>query len=295
MKTNLNQMKEDYLKLQASDALKERISQSMKTSQPIEISPKRTSPKRNKWTAFGSIAAVLAITFVLSLNLMPAFAASLSQIPGLEGIVRVLTFGRYAIHDGGYQATIETPQIEGLLDSALQDKLNADFKENAIAVIAAFEADMKALKAAYPNETVNMGIDSGYLVKTDNDRYLAIDVYMVNTVGSSSTTHKFYTIDKKTQKQVTLPSLFANGADYQTPINAFLIEEMKRQNTAGTNFYWVDDPTFGPFAGISPDQNFYINNDHQLVICFDKYAVGPGSSGSPEFVIPDSVLAGIRR
>jgi len=127
-------------------------------------------------------------------------------------------------------------------------------------------------------------------VRTDNESILAIDVYIVNTVGSSSTTHKFYTIDKKTKTLLTLPSLFKKDSDYITKLSEYIKAEMKRQNEKGENTYWVDDPTFEGFENIKEKQNFYINNDGRIVICFDKYEVAPGSSGSPEFVIPDEVV-----
>ena len=57
---------------------------------------------------------------------------------------------------------------------------------------------------------------------------------------------------------------------------------MRSQNEKGENTYWVDDSTFGPFEGIKANQNFYINNDGRIVICFDKYEIAPGASGSPQ-------------
>ena len=39
------------------------------------------------------------------------------------------------------------------------------------------------------------------------------------------------------------------------------------------------------FQKIDGDQNFYINDQDQLVIVFDEYEVAPGSMGMPEFVI----------
>ena len=43
------------------------------------------------------------------------------------------------------------------------------------------------------------------------------------------------------------------------------------------------------FKKIKKDQGFYINDKGELVICFDKYEVAPGSSGLVEFVIPNNV------
>ena len=39
------------------------------------------------------------------------------------------------------------------------------------------------------------------------------------------------------------------------------------------------------FDTISPDQDFYFDDEGQIVITFDKYEVGPGSTGSTEFTL----------
>lgn len=284
MNEKLEKIKEEYMQIKASDTLKARIDMTMKAS-------KRNNT--NTWRKITGLVACLIIAFSLSLNLSPVFAATVADIPGMSEMVKALTFGRYVVKDGGYQASIETPKIEGLLDKELQDKLNKDFKDNSNALILAFESDMKELKKQFPGEEVHLGINSGYIVKSDNENILAIDVYMANTVGSSSTTHKFYSLDKKTKTLLALPSLFKKNSDYIKKLSEYITAEMIRQNEKGENTYWVDDPTFGPFKGIKENQNFYINNDGRIVICFDKYEVAPGSSGSPEFVIPEEVVKDI--
>lgn len=283
MNEKLEKMKAEYMQINASDQLKEKIDNNMKRSKNNKI---------NTWKKIISVAACMVIAFTLSLNFSPAFAATVADIPGMNEIVKVLTFGRYVVQDGGYQANIETPKIEGLLDKELQDKINKDFNDNANALILGFESDMKELKEQFPDEEVHLGIDSGYIVRTDNESILAIDSYMVNTVGSSSTTHKFYTIDKKTKKIITLPSLFKNDSNYITKLSDYIKVEMRRQNEKGENIYWIDEPTLA-FEYIKENQNFYINNDGRIVICFDKYEIAPGSSGSPEFIIPQEVVKDI--
>lgn len=283
MNDKLEKMRKEYMEIKPSEQLKD----------SIETILKNNKHRNNPWRKIMGVVAGLAIVFIVSLNMSSVLATTISDVPGMEGIVKVLTFARYEVKDNGYQAKVKVPKIEGLLDQKLQDKLNQDFKESANTIILAFESDMEELQKQFPGEKVNLGIDYGYIVKTDNSNTLAIDVYMVNTVGSSSTTHKFYIIDKKSQTIVTLPSLFKTSADYITPLSDYIRAEMKRQNEKGENTYWVDDPTFGPFAGIKVNQNFYINNNGDIVICFDKYEVAPGSSGSPEFVIPEEVVKDI--
>ena len=286
MNRKLELMKEEYMKLHASEELKARVTETMNKQSNKHFALRRRT---------AGLAACIAVLLIVSLNVSQSLAATMADMPGMSGIVRVLTFGRYAVEDKGFHADIVTPHIEGLLDKELEDKLNNDFKEYADSVIAAFEKDVKELKEEFPDSEIHYGIDSGYEIRTDNDKILAIDVYLVNTVGSSSTTHKFYTIDKASGKLITLKSLFQDGADYVGVLNSYLVSEMKRQNEAGLNMFWVDDPDMGSFESIRQDQNFYINTDGRLVICFDKYEIAPGASGSPEFVIPEEVIQDIRK
>ena len=69
---------------------------------------------------------------------------------------------------------------------------------------------------------------------------------------------------------------------------------MTRLNNEEGGMFWVEDDEFTEgFKGIKKDQNFYINEDGNLVICFDKYDVAAGAQGSPEFVIPNEIIKDI--
>jgi hypothetical protein len=141
-------------------------------------------------------------------------------------------------------------------------------------------------------------VDSGYVIKTDNDDILSIGHYIVNTVGSSSTVFKYDTIDKKNEVLITLPSLFKDNSYIET-ISENIKEQMLENNKLDeSKFYWVegiegevDDSLL--FKTISDTQNFYINDDAKLVISFDKYEVAPGYMGVLEFVIPTDILTDI--
>lgn len=260
----------------------------------FEYSKRRTNIMKMRFKlATAAVAGVLAVS-VVSLNIFPSMAYALSDIPVIEDIVRAVTFRKYEHKENGYEANITTPKIEGLLDKDLENKLNEEFKENADVLIAAYEKDVKALKEEFGDETVHMGIESNYTVKTDNENILALDVYIFNAAGSSSTKHTFYNIDKKEGKLLTLNELFKDGADYTTPISKYIKEQMEYENKNNGGMYWVESDEFTDgFAGITEDQKFYINDKDELVICFDKYEVAAGAQGSPEFVIPNEVIEDI--
>ncbi len=279
----LEELKTAYENIKARKQLKERIDKIMK----------RHSVMKGIVNA-AAVAIVVFGVFVGALNSVPAFAQGIANIGGMESVVSILTFGRYQINDGHFSANIVTPHIEGLLDKALQNKINNDFEESADLVIATFEKEYKEIKEQYPE--AHMGVEYNYQVLTDNDDILAIDVYLFNAVGSSSTKHKFYTIRKKTGELVTLPSLFKENADYVGVLSEYILSEMKRLNAAEERMFWVEAGEYiEPFAKIKSEQNFYLNHDGDLVISFDKYEVAPGAMGSPQFVIPESIIKEIKR
>lgn len=255
---------------------------------------KKNMRKKSKVKEIAFTLAAAAAVFALLVNLIPNLAYASSKIPVLGEIVRVVTFGRYEVKNDSYEANVVTPKIEGLLNKELEDKLNSEFKENSDAVIAAFEKDIKELEKEYGSD-FHMGVEANYVVRTDNDEVLAIDTYIVNLAGSSSTKHSFYTIDKKKGTLIELKDLFKKDADYITPISDYITEEMRKQNSEGTAYFWIgnEDEIVEGFERIKEDQSFFINNSGNIVICFDKYEVAPGAYGCPEFEIPREVIKNV--
>ena len=220
------------------------------------------------------------------------FAASLSNVPVVGSIVKILTFREYTVNEDSYNADIKVPSIQGLENKNLENSLNDKYLTENKKLYEEFMTDMEDMKN---NGDGHLGVSSGYVVKTDNDKLLSIGRYVVNTVGSSSTTMKYDTIDKQSEILITLPSLFKNDS-YVNIISENIKKQMIEQNKADENkFYWVEgiekDVDMDLFEKISKDQNFYINSEGKLVISFDKYEVAPGYMGVVEFVIPTEILS----
>lgn len=256
----------------------------------VKITNSRANFKGIKIAA-ASIAAATAL-FTVGVNSSPVFAASLSNVPVVGSIVKILTFREYTVNEDSYNADIKVPSIQGLENKDLENNLNDKYLTENKKLYEDFMADMEDMKS---NGDGHLGVSSGYVVKTDNDRLLSIGRYVVNTVGSSSTTMKYDTIDKQSEILITLPSLFKNDS-YVNIISENIKKQMIEQNKADENkFYWVEgiekDINMDLFEKISKDQNFYINSEGKLVISFDKYEVAPGYMGVVEFVIPTEILS----
>ena len=63
--------------------------------------------------------------------------------------------------------------------------------------------------------------------------------------------------------------------------------QMKQDDSVS---YFIDsDLPDEDFSEIDPNQDFYIDKNGDLVVCFDEYEVAPGSMGTVSFKIPKSV------
>jgi hypothetical protein len=282
MNEKIEQMKQHYMDIPIPKELDFIVNRAIKQNK------KRKS--NFKW-AFAAAAA--AILFVAGINTSSSLAHALSEVPLVGDLVKVLTFREYKFNEGTYKANLEVPAITNLDNKTLEETLNNKYLEEGKKLYSDFTIEMEKSKQ---NGGGHLGVDSGYVIKTDNDQILSVGRYVVNTVGSSSTTFKYDTIDKKKQLLITLASLFKDDA-YIRVISENIKEQMKEQMKQDPKkIYWVEgvsNKVNSYFKTITKDQNFYINANGQLVISFQKYEVSPGYMGIVEFIIPTSVLSEI--
>jgi len=252
---------------------------------------KKKRKKRAPQWLLGSAAA--AMLFTAGLNISPAMARTLSEIPVVGSVVKVLTWTEYEVAEDTYDANIKVPSIENLENQKLANTLNEKYRAEGKALYDNFITEVGDLKA---NGGGHLGVDSGYDIKTDNDQILSIGRYIVNTVGSSSTVMHYDTIDKENEILITLPMLFKDDSYIKT-ISENIIEQMRKQAASDSDkVFWVkgggipDKELFEEFKTINAEQQFYISDKGKLVISFDKYEVAPGYMGIVEFEIPTDVL-----
>lgn len=239
-----------------------------------------------KWLV--TAASICAVVGAININ--PVFADNLEQIPVIGNIVKIVNFSNYQIKDNGYEASIKVPKIEGLDNKELEYKLNKEFEENGKKLYNQYLEEVKGLKES--NESGHKSAESWYEVKTDNDNILSLVIYEYEAEGSSNTTRRFYNIDKKNQTALTLEGMFKND-DYINVISENIKQQMAEQMKKDKNkIYWLNDKEArnSNFKSIKKDQGFYINKSGELVICFDKYEVGPGAMGLVEFTIPKDII-----
>lgn len=269
-------LKDSYMNIEIPHDLDEVVNNALNN--------KSIKTKRKIITKWSSIVASVGVV-VGAINLSPAFANTLEEIPVIGNVIKIINFRNYSIDENGFDVSIDIPKIEGLKNKDLEYKLNKNFEEEGKKLYQEYLKEMETLKSE--------GIEgrdyvkSWYEVKTDNDEILSLVIFNHYVQGSSNTTRKFYNINKKDQTVLTLEGMFA-GTDYVNIISENIKEQMReRMKENPDEHYWLDEEMEGfNFTKINKDQGFYINDNNELVICFDKYEVGPGSTGLSEFVIP---------
>ena len=274
---------DDFKKIYDSTEIPDELE--FKVRQSIRRSKMKHGIQIGKKFAIASIAALVIFTGMVNIN--QSFAMAMSELPVIGAVVKVLSYRFDVIGNDHVNADIKAPVISGLEDEALENTLNEKYYEESKALYDDFIEEM--------GEIIEMGghlgVDSGYVVMTDTDKILSIGRYVVNTVGSSSTTFQYDTIDKEEGVLITLPGLFKDDA-YIKRLSDHLIETMKNEMANDdSKIYWVGDDQFSSFESIDANQTFYITEEGKLVLSFDKYEIAPGYMGVITFEIPTEIIS----
>lgn len=141
----------------------------------------------------GVAAALIIVAFTSAVNISPAFAESMTNIPILNSIVKLVNFKTYTAKNGNMEANINVAQVEGLENKELENQLNNEFIKEGQQEYGEFLKEMKAMEG----QDGHKAIETSYQVKTDNDSVYSIVYTKYEASGSSDTQYKAYTIDKK--------------------------------------------------------------------------------------------------
>ncbi|MFL0247188.1 RsiV family protein [Candidatus Clostridium stratigraminis] len=285
MNKDLFELKKEYLEIPIPKELDFIVKGALK-----KAGVKKNNTLRRISITAASIAVLIA-ALTIGVNSSPVFARNLAKVPIVGNIVRIIAFKEYVVDEGNYNAKIKTPAIQGLKNKDLESSLNEKYLAENKKLYEEFTKEIEELKG---KSEAHLGVDSGYIVKTDNENILSVGRYVVNTAASSSTTMKYDTIDKQREVLITLPSLFKDNSYVKTISNYIKTQMIEQMKADDSKTYWVHidgkEDVFPVFNEIAENQSFYINQEGKLVISFDKYEVGPGVMGIVEFTIPTELI-----
>lgn len=248
--------------------------------------PRKPRQHRPIWQKLGgAVAALLAIAILLP-NLSPTISYAMAELPVIGSFFEAVTFRTYEVQTGKNHVSIEVPEIlpnDGQSSGA--DAINQEVTEYTNELINQFEAEMHA--DGYFN------LDVKWDVVTDTENWFTLKVHTTLVMASSTDEVRYYHIDVPTGEIKTLADIFPDDFDYVTVISEEIKEQMQeRMAEDPQEVYWLDNTKVEEwrFDQIAPDHNFYFNEEGQIVIPFNKYEVGPGSTGAPEFVLETPAL-----
>lgn len=257
----------------------------------------KRSMKKMKSIRGLAVAAAVILAIVILPNTSSTVAYAMGNIPVLGGFFKVITFRDYQYEDERNVADVVVPEVttEGKVDSSAAEtgkktagEINAEIKEITDKWVEEFRSNME--DEGYHNITI-----SSEVIATTKD-YFTLKLICFQAAGSGYEENHFYTIDLNTGEKVELADLFREGSDYKRIISENIKKQMREQMAANEGvMYWIDNEEYPEwnFKEITDDTSFYINENGEIVICFNEAKVAPASMGTVEFTIPNDVVKDI--
>ncbi len=282
----MEKWKREYDRIAAPEKGKEKMEEAVMRAKE----KKERIRRKRRIRSVGSAAAVFAILLILP-NTSRTAAAAMQQIPVLGNFFQVVTIREYQVDEERYQADVKVPEVvpehmDGISEETAQqtkettDAINFDIRQATEELIEEFKSTMEEFEDGYGDIIV----DSEVL--TDDEKWFSLDLVLYQGAGSGYERHRHYTIDKTTGRRAELSDFF--GEDYVETISEEVRAQMRKRMAEDENVtYWIDyeDVPEWNFESIAEDQDFYVNKDGKVVICFNEYEVAPGYMGCVEFVM----------
>lgn len=269
-----------------------------------KVTGAKGAKRRRTGFRIGAAAAAAAAMLVILPNTGAGVAHAMGSLPVVGKLFQAVTFRDYRYESDRFDADVEVPkiQVEDMEDTESQngedtsgqlqetvEQINFDIEEVTNRLVEEFK------KAADAGESYG-SLDIHHETVTDNEQYFTLKLSLYQGAGSGYQSYKFYTIDKKTGKQIQLGDLFTADSSYNETLSENIREQMRaRMEEDETKTYWVDyeEVPEWNFEKLKEDQNFYFDESGNLVIVFDEYEVAPGYMGAQEFTVEKDVFEGL--
>lgn len=282
----MERWKREYDRIVVPDCVKEKMEEAVMRAKET----KKRAKRRKVYRYIGSAAAVFALMLILP-NTSRTAAAAMQQIPVLGDFFKVVTIREYQVDEGRYQADVKVPEVvpedtDNVSEETAQqaketaDAINFDIQKATDELVEEFKSTMEEFEDGYGDILV----DSEVL--TDDERWFSLDLVLYQGAGSGYERHRHYTIDKTTGKKAALSDFF--GEDYVETVSEDIKTQMRQRMAEDENVvYWIDyeEVPDWNFTSIAEDQDFYVNKDGKVVVCFNEYDVAPGYMGDRKSVV----------
>ena len=292
-KSNLSKLKKEYESVsmgeEAIHVMRQRMEQGKKEKKIMKMK-----------TWMKGVAVAAAVALVILPNTSSSVAYAMKNIPLLGNVVNVVTFRDYHYDQNKKTADVSVSKID-----INTEGLEGESVDNAKKSSEEINREIEQITNQWVEEFKETMSSDGYeqiMVKTEpintTDKYFTLKLICYQGAGSGFEQDFFYTINLDTGKRMKLSDLFIEGSDYRTIISDDIKKQMRKQMDEDENVsYWLDDKEVEEwnFEEIPEDVSFYVNENNELVICFNEGDVAPMYMGTVEFVISNEVLGEIRK
>ena len=250
--------------------------------------------KKNKKRVFyymkilASTAVASFALFVVMVNSNSTFASSILEVPIIGDIARIFTIKEYKEEDELKLVDVKMPALENTGNTDLENRINYEILTKVNKKIEEAEKRAEEYRDAIIQtggsledfHPINVNID--YEVKYSTDEIVSFVISKFETLASAYNEQDFYNIDITNGKELNLKDVL--GADYKQIVDDSIKKQIEERKKDTKNSYF--DISGGGFNGIEDEyQNFYINENGNVVIVFQKYEIAPGYMGIQEFEI----------
>lgn len=298
--TQWKEMKQEYKEHTMSEKqlseMKKKIEQAKKEN--------RRTLKRHILRNITAAAAAVAVVITVLPNTSQTVAYAMSRIPILSKWVEVVTFRDYEYSTDRHIADIEVPEVTVSIES--ETETDSEISERTKQTAAEINAEIQEITGQIIEEFEKYKEDEeGYqdvIIKSEvlatTEQYFTLKLICYQGAGSGYEQDFYYTINLADGERLQLKDLFADDSDYISAISENIKIQMQEQMDADEDvYYWLNDtdvPEWN-FTAITDETSFYLNENNEVVIAFNEGDVAPMYMGCVQFVIPNEVLADIRK
>lgn len=252
----------------------------------IETGLKEENKRTKIYRRIIEIAAVAVVLFILPLNTIPSYAKTVSQIPIIGELAKIFTFREYHFEDEIKYIDAKIPKFTYAGKSDLEKRVNQEISKIINEEIKNAENNAKEYYEAFvetggnPKDFIPIGISVDYEIKCITEKQVSFVIAKSETLASAYFVEYFYNIDMESGRYITLRDLLGN--DYK---------KIASQSIENTISNWSQEQKKLLFEDINIEDlinentNFYINEQNQAVVVFDKYEIAVGTAGRLEFPI----------
>lgn len=252
-----------------------------------------------------AIPAAAIIIFTIGLNTSYSFASAMRDVPVLGTVAKVLTIRSYQDKDEDKEIYVTVPKVEVTIPQEEGTEKSTENQEAVEQMVIDVNAEIDKAVEEYvkgAQERIeeykqafietggteeefaekNIKVNVDYEVKCQNENYLSFVLTGNESWSGAYAVYYYYNLDMKNGQHLTLKDLL--GENYVDTANQQIFAEMKKRTEENPDYTYFDEE-MGGFTTVTEDTNFYINQEGNPVVVFDKYEVAPGFMGRQEFEI----------